>query len=475
MANSIGRPRLHSAGTVQSSGGEIRISSDTAGMTHRLRRRGFTAEHSIDWFVGSGNQGRSYLVSLAGRLFQSPASYYSDRRSWGLSPGYEGDSEIDFDRPIAPECLFCHADRARPIAFSSNQYETPPITGAISCARCHGNGDAHAAHPSKENIVNPARLEPQRRDAICEQCHLAGEARIANPGRRLWDYQPGEMLEKTLTVYVADDSARAFQVVGHAEELAASKCAQQSAGRLWCGSCHDPHARPVSPAAYYRERCLRCHATAAVAAHAPGPADCAGCHMPRRQAYDGGHTAFTDHRILARPGVRTRAAEAPRKLRAWREPPAPLEERNLGLAWISVGERHGSAASLQEGFRRLAAVQSQFPDDAAVLTAFGAVLQRKGVPAEAAQYFARAAQIEPRDARHRLNLGIAWAEANRPDRAIAALEAAIGLDPLLRDAYVLLAEIYKKSGDREKRRRALERYLSVAPQSIVVRSLLTEP
>src|SRR5215216_3362093 len=71
---------------------------------------------------------------------------------------------------------------------------------------------------------------------------------------------------------------------------------------------------------------------------------------------------------------------------------------------------------LNEGFRRLSAVQSGFANDPAVLTSLGAVLQRKGVPGEAAQLFFRASELEPRDARHRLNLAIALAEAGQVDR-----------------------------------------------------------
>lgn len=477
MANSIGKPAGQPGGSLRHalSRSRVEIQVGPAAMTHRLERDGLVASYDAGYFVGSGANGRSYLTAIGGRLFQSPASYYSDRKVWDLSPGYERERELDFDRPIPPDCLFCHAGRPRPVPFTLNTYESPPFESeAITCARCHGAPDLHLVRPSTDNIVNPAKLKPQLRDAVCDQCHLGGEARIMNPGRQSWDYRPGAALEDTLTVYVFDEPASAapFKVVSHSEQLAASKCAQRSGGRMWCGSCHDPHDKPLRPAAYYKERCQQCHSAASLAKHAKPAEDCAGCHMPRRRAYDGGHTAFADHQILAHPRTGNTSESVPGKLRSWREPSAALSARNLGLAYISVGERHQSPEHLNEGFRRLSAVQSDFPKDPAVLTSLGAVLQRKGVPAEAARFFSRASELEPRDARHRLNLAIALAESGEVSRAITTLETAISLDPSLRDAYVLLAEIYEKSGQTAMRRQTLERYLAFMPRSIVVRNLL---
>ena len=204
-----------------------------------------------------------------------------------------------------------------------------------------------------------------------------------NPGRQLWDYRPGEALEEISPsiVFDAASSRTPFKVISHSEQLAASQCARVSGGRMWCGTCHDPHNDPAQPAAYYRERCGQCHSPASLSQHAKPAVDCVGCHMPRRQAYDGGHTAFTDHQIQRNPGKELSSGALPEKLRPWRAPKAALAKRNLGLAHISAGEHHQSGTHLNEGFRLLAAVEPEFIGDPAVLTSLGAVLQRKGVPA----------------------------------------------------------------------------------------------
>jgi len=103
------------------------------------------------------------------------------------------------------------------------------------------------------SIVNPAKLSPARRDSVCEQCHLAGAARVLNPGKSFTDFHPGELLENVFTTYVAALPARdaeALKVVSHAEQLARSRCARESQGRMWCGTCHDPHVQPADAAAY---------------------------------------------------------------------------------------------------------------------------------------------------------------------------------------------------------------------------------
>jgi hypothetical protein len=454
MANSVGIPRSQPGGSFRHalSGTGFRILSDAGGMRHRVARGGLDAEYQAAYFIGSGHEGRSYAVRIGAALFQSPAAWYARRRAWDLSPGYEPDRHPDFTRRIAPECLFCHANG--PAA------EPQPI----SCERCHGPAEAHLARPGAGSIVNPAKLPPRLRDSVCEQCHLSGEARILHPAATLDDFRPGRALEEVLTVYVREEPESGLKVVSHAEQLARSACAKGSAGRLWCGSCHDPHAKPADPAADYRARCLACH-PAMSAGHAPASRDCAGCHMQVRAAYDGAHTAFTDHRILRRPAPEP-AGTPSWRLAAWREPAAALAQRALGLAYVAAGERSQSAERLNEGFRLLSALRE--PVDADVLTALGLVLLRKEAPTVAARLFARAVRERPTEADAYLNLAAARHAAGNTAQAIADLERALELDPYLQDAYMLMARM----GPPERRRRVLERYLSVMPQHLEARRAL---
>ncbi len=473
MGNSLGRPRRHPEGAFAhaASGSRFTITSTRSGMRHRIEQAGLAAEYEVDYFIGSGNMGRSYLVRVEDYLFQSPVSYYSRRRSWDVSPGYQQDLHPDFNRAVTAECLFCHAGRAAPVKGTLNRYQDPPFAAeAISCERCHGPVERHLAEPSTGNIANPGRLAPRARDSVCEQCHLGGEARIPNPGADFADFRPGRELEEVFSVYVFRGPAGSgnWKVVSHSEQLALSACAQASGSGMWCGSCHDPHQKPVDPRRYYRERCLSCHGAALLDRHPKPSEDCIGCHMPRRATSDVAHTAVTDHQIRRRPAERPFEPARP-PLVPWRDPPALLARRNLGLACISVGERDQSADLLNEGFRLLAGAQASFPKDPALLTGLGLVLLRKNVPAEAVRVFEQAVRSDPTQASHHVNLAVAQRKAGDLTGAVESLDRAIELDRSLEDAYYILAEIYGETRQPERRRLVLERYLRFVPHSIQAR------
>ncbi len=330
-------------------------------------------------------------------------------------------------------------------------YQSPPFTElAIGCDRCHGSGVVHSRNPVRGSILNPAKLSQAERDSICEQCHLAGEIRIPNPGKNLADFQPGERLEEIYTVYVAKQTPQnEIKVVSHSEQLAQSLCARQSAGKLWCGTCHNPHEEPAQPAAYFRQKCLACHARSLTAKHAAPDRDCTGCHMPKRPAKDGGHTAFTDHRItrLPKPEVATITSS---DLIAWREPAGTLRDRNRALALVTAGLQDGRANQVIQGYRMLNRMENSITSDPAALTVLGNVLLTAKQPAEARQKFLEALALRPDYAPYEVN--VAGALAAEGDLAGAArhAERATALDPLLAQAIRLLATVYREQGRTEK-------------------------
>jgi hypothetical protein len=98
---------------------------------------------NLTFFIGSRRLGRSYAYSYDGGLFQAPVGFYANKGAWDLAPGYEHDTKPDLNRPITPDCLFCHATRADVAAGSLNRYRT--ITHGIQCARCHGTSSNHGS------------------------------------------------------------------------------------------------------------------------------------------------------------------------------------------------------------------------------------------------------------------------------------------------------------------------------------------
>jgi hypothetical protein len=370
-------------------------------------------------------------------LFQSPICFYKSR-GYDMAPGYEDNPAPGFSRPMTLECLQCHSGRPLPIANSVNRYATPAFAEeAISCDRCHGDATAHLKRPARGSIVNPRKLAPALRDSVCEQCHLAGVTRVLNPGKTFADFRPGQLLEEVFTTYVAA-GPEAFKVVSHSEQLARSRCALESKGRMWCGTCHNPHAENVS----YKSQCLSCHTKPFVAAHPARTSDCLPCHMPKREAEDGGHTAFTDHWIKRRPGGSTGGAQAG-QLAAWREPRAEYRARNLALA---TGD-----------YKLLLEAQKNFPTDPVVLAGLGTVLQNRGEAGAAARMFERAAELRPLDPLAAESAGMAWLAAGERELAARRLEKALELDPLLLPDIEALQKMYRENGDQEKEAALMKR------------------
>src|SRR5271165_2090537 len=270
----------------------------------RDSEKDFRGQRELLYFIGSGVKGRTYLFSTDGFLFEAPINWYSQEGKWNMTPAYTEAQSIPMNLPAYPSCLNCHTSGMKaPAPGTDSEFSGEPFAHAgITCERCHGAGRGHIE--GKGAIVNPAKLTSERRDAICMECHFEGTAAVEQPGKHLYDFQPGERLSDYEHYFLlSGNQPQAAQAFSQFEALSLSACKRKSGDRMWCGSCHDPHAEPTAAEkpAYYRGKCLKCHGEAFAARHHADKPDCTSCHMPALPSKDVAHTEGTDHRILRYP------------------------------------------------------------------------------------------------------------------------------------------------------------------------------
>ena len=246
-----------------------------------------TRTERIDIVTGSGEKGQTYLYWRGNQLFQLPVSYWTELKGWINSPGYT-EGVANFDRPIPPSCLECHATYFESIASeqAENYYKKTDYVLGISCERCHGPGRQHAENErlkpaavssGTHSIVNPASLPRDRRIELCAQCHGG----IGQPIAPAFSYVPGQPLENYFKLPRPNADAH---VDVHGNQVALtqrSRCYQNS--QMTCTTCHEVHG-PERAAAAYSEKCLQCHKDRDcgefVKLGAKIREDCVDCHMP---------------------------------------------------------------------------------------------------------------------------------------------------------------------------------------------------
>jgi len=202
-------------------------------------------------------------------------------------------------RPTGPLCDGCHS--------VNYNIQTKAVTEwNVGCEKCHGPGAAHAAKPSRLNIVNPARLDFVQANNVCIQCHSQGQP-LSNPiegkyydwpvgfeaGKNLqnfWKLEDHKLGEQSFT-HFADGTAHKNRMQGN--DFVTS---QMYTHGVTCFSCHDVHgtdnnADLVKPS---NVLCLECHGPKspngphdptieAHTHHKVGSAgdECVSCHMPK--------------------------------------------------------------------------------------------------------------------------------------------------------------------------------------------------
>ncbi|HKW16362.1 MAG TPA: c-type cytochrome [Terriglobales bacterium] len=201
-------------------------------------------------------------------------------------------------RPTGPTCDGCHS-----VGYDIHTKQVAEWN--VGCERCHGPGSEHSAHPTRENIFDPAHANYVAASDTCIQCHSQGRP-LAIPiegkyydwpvgyqaGSRLEDYWQLEKIKLgTADFYYFPDGT------AHKNRMQGNDFVQSVMYRrgITCFSCHDVHgtenyAQLIKPA---DQLCLDCHGplspngprTATIEEHThhkngSAGSQCVACHMP---------------------------------------------------------------------------------------------------------------------------------------------------------------------------------------------------
>jgi predicted CXXCH cytochrome family protein len=433
----------------------------------------------LEYFIGSGHRGRTYLYQQEGFWFESPINWYGKKQVWDMAPAYTNATAMPGPLPVDPNCLHCHTgdvQLSQPPA--RNRFAAQPFRAAgIGCASCHGDPTTHLAanhgRPGTGAILNPAKLTPSKRDSICLQCHLEGDAAIYRAGRSLATFRPGEELSASVVYFIDNNRIQlGRRATSQYEALLRSACKRTAGDKLTCTNCHDPHGSPAASerVEFFRSKCLTCHTNAAMTTHHPEQRDCATCHMPTRDTADISHEQLTDHDIESRPASKPLILATLGKF--GREPDlVPVlvgdmlpGDRELGLAYAQLA-RHGDRASGEKALLLLSKAERSGCDDAELHDELGFLLQLSGDRNGARAEYLSALRIEPHDTLASANLAVLIAASGSPSRAMLLLSSVIETDPSQTAAGLNLAYLQCRSGSKSEASHTLERMLQFNPDS----------
>ena len=247
-----------------------------------------------------------YFTKVGNDYFPLPAQWDIQHKKWlpyFVKPGtdwwtafYPADN---LKRPTGPTCDGCHS-----VGY---EIHTQQVTEwNVGCERCHGPGSEHLAHPTRGNIVNPARMDNVQATDTCIQCHSQGRPlssliegkaydwpvgyRVGLSLKDFWQLEDHTLGETTFT-HFADGTARKNRMQGN--DFVESVMYRRG---VTCFDCHDVHgtenyAQLRKPA---DKLCLDCHGAMSLNGphtatleehthHQPGSpgSQCVACHMPK--------------------------------------------------------------------------------------------------------------------------------------------------------------------------------------------------
>jgi predicted CXXCH cytochrome family protein len=426
-------------------------------------------QQALRYFIGSGKRGRTYLFERSGYWFESPINWYGKKQIWDMAPNFQSAREVPLTLPVDPGCLHCHASNvARSLPEARNLYSAEPFAhGGITCASCHGDGNAHIATGGKVRMLDINALQPVRRDSVCLECHLEGQTAVIRYGKEMRNFTPGDdLFDYALYFIYRSENGSGGRATSQWEALLRSECKKKSGDRLTCITCHDPHGSPAPEEriAFYRQKCLQCHRAAGFAErHHPENSDCTACHMPQPQSNDIAHEQVTDHWIRKRISNQRPPLADSGDL----EPVGGMmaDDRDLGIAYAQMAAR-GNQAAGEKALKLLQQAdhtESGAKRDHELHAQLGFLKQMSGHATAAVEEYQLALESDPYDSLAAGDLALLKINQREYAEALSLWKAVFDHDPGQTGAGLNLAIVQCGLGEREPAMVTLDRLLEFSP------------
>ena len=292
------------------------LTANPAGVEYTVADKSHKLSRPLNWVMGAGELGRTFLYETEGHWFQSEMTLYTDHGALDTTTGLPKSSGTSLlsalGQMLSPEdarrCFSCHTVHAT----TSAGFNPLHAEAGLGCEACHGPGQAHASQMTAAGQEGGSKAQESGSGA------MGVPARTGVQTASLAIFDPGKLFPVDSIDFCGachrtfvDATLSAGQASGTAMvrfqpyRLQESKCWRAAEdARLTCVACHNPHRALNRDPVSYDKGCLSCHATVrneVATLHASklasnGDTACVTCHMPKVNV-PSMHGDFTDHRI----------------------------------------------------------------------------------------------------------------------------------------------------------------------------------